>query len=132
MANAKQFNAAINARMANIDANLNTIVRTVALQGLQRLVEKTPVDTGRARSNWFVDIGDPQDQGVAEPDKSGGSAVARGGAVIAGYANANGLPEINIHNTLPYIGRLENGYSSQAPGGMLALTVAELQTQGVK
>ena len=107
-----------------------TIIRTAALQGLTRIVQRTPVDTGRARGNCFVSIGAASGEVTEQVDPAGGQAIAAGNAVIASWGGAEaGFPVIFIQNNLPYIERLENGYSAQAPNGMLGVTVAELQVQ---
>ncbi|NBT33816.1 MAG: hypothetical protein EBT13_18445 [Rhodobacteraceae bacterium] len=50
--------------------------------------------------------------------------VACGADDLAAYPDT--LPIIYIQNNLPYANRLENGWSGQAPQGMVALTVAEV------
>lgn len=110
---------------ANLE-QLKIIIRKIALEALQRVVVKTPVDTGRARMNWYVQIGGAGTQVTTSVDKDGNVAVSRGGQAIAKYQEIDGFPKITIYNNLPYIGRLENGYSGQAPQGMVAVTVTEL------
>jgi len=41
-------------------------------------------------------------------------------------SGAGRIRQIFIVNGLPYINRLENGWSQQAPNGMVAITLAEL------
>ena len=107
-----------------------TIIRVTALQALNRIVLKTPVDTGRARGNWNVLIGTGDEEDAAESDdKTGSEAISRGGDVIGEYAREAGFPVISIYNNLPYIERLEDGYSDQAPEGMVAVTAAELSVE---
>jgi hypothetical protein len=121
-----------------------TMQRKIALEGLCRLVQKTPVDTGRARANWQVGINqDPVDTPHPAGEPFAGSAPAGerplsdvpplaqcgqetfevGAAVIA----AMPLCTCYITNNVEYIEELEHGHSGQAPRGMLALTVEELQ-----
>ncbi|PLC06404.1 hypothetical protein CY658_05050 [Variovorax sp. RO1] len=58
-------------------------------------------------------------------DKSGASTVEAGSKVIAKFEAG---PDIYIVNNLPYGPRLEyEGYSKQAPAGMVRITVAEYQ-----
>ena len=96
------------------------------------IVKKTPVDTGRARGNWNITVGHddtlpkentvPQFKSVEEVPKVEGDET------------------IYISNNLPYITKLEyggypnppkkgsgktiNGYSKQAPEGMVGVTLA--------
>lgn len=110
----------------NIDAGW----RATALVVDQAVVLATPVDTGRARSNWRVSAGAP-DGNVREPyvPGEGGStaaqntraALAQGREAIAG-AGAN-VRAIYISNNLPYIQPLNDGSSAQAPAGFVELAV---------
>ena len=126
MGNARQFALEIDREFeASLD-EWRLIIRRVALDALTRIVERTPVDTGRARGNWFVEIGGGGVEVSAEVDKSGAVTIASGGAEIARYQEVDGFPVIQIYNNLPYIRRLEDGYSGQAPSGMVSITVTEL------
>ena len=40
-------------------ADVNAEVRAVSLNLLRGLIRLTPVDTGRAKGNWFVSIANP-------------------------------------------------------------------------
>lgn len=93
------------------------IFRKIALELDARIVLSTPVDTGRARGNWFPSINTPAT--VVNPtaaDKSGGAAMAAAEAVVA---SAEIGDMIWFANNLPYILPLENGHSKQAPQGMV-------------
>ena len=67
---------------------------------------------GRARSNWFVSIGSPSRTTTddTQPTKSQQMAAT----VINGAKNIE-YPTIIISNNLPYIQRLNDGHSTQAP-----------------
>jgi len=105
-----------------------------------KIVQRTPVDEGRARGNWNVSVG-KCDTSINEELKT------------AKYRSIDELPipkgdtSMFISNNLIYMPKLEyggygryeegkqvskangpktvNGYSKQAPKGMLGLTVAE-------
>ena len=106
-------------------------MRMAALAADQAVVLGTPVDKGRARSNWIVSLGAPSRSTVDPyvPGKGGSTAgdnanaaLAQGAAVIGGYS---GLihGSIVISNNLPYIGRLNAGSSKQAPAGFVEKAV---------
>jgi len=97
----------------------------IAVEGLRRVVQKTPVDTGRARGNWQVGIGSAPEDPIERADRGGQQAIASGTAEIAG---ARPFAPIIIASNLPYIHKLEDGSSQQAPAGMVGLTVAELES----
>lgn len=104
--------------------NCDLVARKAGIEMTSQIVIRTPVDTGRARSNWTTTIG-RADYAVTESfDKAGASAVARATAALASFKCG---PSIWIANGLPYIGRLESGSSRQAPSGMVAITVVEFQ-----
>lgn len=86
------------------------------------IVNHTPVDTGRARAHWHASIGAP-DESISEAvDPSGGATIRRAAEVIKRLEIGERL---FITNPLPYIHRLENGYSQQAPAGMVTLARAK-------
>ena len=127
--NAAEFSAQIDIALEGMMENLRMVVRVIALEALKRIVSRTPVDSGRARMNWNVSIGGDSFEVTTAVDPSGSVAISRGSQVIATYEQQTGFPVITIYNNLPYIHRLETGYSDQAPQGMVAITAAELQTE---
>lgn len=82
---------------------------------LSTVTSETPVDTGRARSNWIVGLGAARRDTVESygPEDATAVATSAGSAVIAGYVNRG--QAIYISNNLPYIERLNDGWSAQAP-----------------
>lgn len=98
-------------------------VQKISMEMLSRIIMRTPVDTGRARANWSVSVGNPVTVQTEAVDPSGGQTIARGAAIIA---SMDKLETVWISNNLPYANRLENGWSQQAPAGMVAVTFAEI------
>lgn len=96
------------------------------------IVRKTPVDTGRARANWNISAGSP-DASTTENTRKTPQPKSR-------MPEVYGDESIYISNNLPYIETLEyggypknpkggngktiNGYSKQAPEGMVGVTLA--------
>lgn len=74
---------------------------------------KTPVDTGRARANWFLAEGAPR---IATTE----SVTPEAPPALTGKS------VIYLTNSLPYIVPLEYGHSKQAPVGMLRVSIAEV------
>ena len=95
-----------------------------ALNVHQRIVQKTPVDTGRARSNWLPSIGSPA---------TGTVGVSRSLAVQARRVfNKKSVPfgtNLYIANNLPYIERLNQGYSKQAPMHFVEMAIQEVKNE---
>lgn len=98
-----------------------TIFQKIAIDLDARIVLRTPVDTGRARGNWFPSINTPSNQlDMQASDKSGSRAIA---AATATAAAARLGDTIWFTNNLPYILPLENGWSQQAPEGMVDINL---------
>jgi len=128
---------------------MGRVQRALTLEGLKRVVLRTPVDTGRARGNWQVTIGKPATNVIDVP-------LTRQETIIKGSrvtSTVKPFDVIYISNNLSYIGILEfggfvptnpgpsadprrgrygrilvaGGYSTQAPHGMLETTFQELK-----
>lgn len=116
-----QLNAAF---VKKVEGRIEKVTRWVALEALRRVVMKTPVDEGRAKGSWQVAVSVRPDGVVDFLDKSGSETIARGSREIA---KVGPYETIFIASNLPYISALEGGHSKQAPHGMVATTIAELQ-----
>lgn len=104
----------------------NKLVRGVALEGAARLIQRTPVDTGRARGNWNVAVGEIDPTHSMDFEDPQGSAALQGAqAVILGEFEAG--DRLYLTNSLPYVPELERGHSKQAPQGMVAVTASEMR-----
>lgn len=99
------------------------VVRKVCLDLFSDITNNTPVDTGRARANWFASINTPSN---ARVEYAGAASAAANQAISdaqAAIAKATGNV-LWISNNLPYIYRLEfEGWSKQAPNGMVRLAI---------
>lgn len=96
----------------DLEEDINAEVRAVALNLLRGLIRLTPVDTGRAKGNWFVSIANPNREINGERRQA--QAFSEGQVNIA-LARGRAYPEVTLSNNLPYIERLNDGYSDQAP-----------------
>ena len=67
---------------------------------------------------------------IVRPAAAAGlAAIADARSALDGYGADGKFPTITVQNNLPYIDRLENGYSKQAPAGMVSVTLAGLQAR---
>lgn len=116
-----------------------TVVKRVALDLFGRVVKKTPVDTGRARASWTIAVGAPdrtiQPEGtypaMQRQGEAGRVAQAMAQQALSGLESLASLAgyvrePIWISNNLPYIEELERGHSLQAPAGMVAISIIEV------
>lgn len=74
---------------------------------------------GTARGNWQTDINKAPDGVIDDQDKTGAKGTASAKAEIQ---RAKIGDSFYIVNNLPYINRLEDGWSGQAPNGMVKVT----------
>ena len=98
--------------------------KRIALEALGRVVQKTPVDTGRARGGWQAGERDSEAE-TGRLDTLGGATEAAGLSAINAVSEPFGV--IVIFNNVRYIVFLEEGSSQQAPQGMVATTIRELE-----
>jgi len=102
----------------------------------QKVIERTPVGDpslwdsnappgyvgGTARANWIPSIGSPETTAIDSTDQSRGINQVQ--------AIKKQIPG-NIYyltNNVPYIERLEYGWSTQAPNGMMRRTLREARS----
>lgn len=142
MASLDQFSRRIATLGEQVAKEADRTVRAAALAADQAVVLATPVDKGRARSNWLVELDAParttiepyspgQDGSTAGANSA--AALAQGQATIAGY-HGDRNTGIAISNNLPYIGALNAGHSRQAPAGFVekAVQAAVRQVKGAR
>lgn len=104
----------------------NNVVRWVH----NKIIERTPIDTGLAKASWNVSLGSP-DYTIAPVGRKFGtswdaSTAANHAKRTQRRLKAFTLLDVFISNGNTYIGLLENGRSQQqAPRGMVAITLAE-------
>ena len=108
------------------DANMHAVIRKIAFETFKRVVLRTPVDTGRARANWGVRVGQPTTFTTEGVDKGGGKTLQ---AAMEGVNAWSADGSIFLTNNLSYILGLEysDPGSKQAPAGMVRVTIAEMK-----
>lgn len=112
----KQFGAKVASRSL-------AVAQDVATELAAKVIVRTPEDTSRARANWGAELNSiPQEFDESKRDPGGQASMERAKAIAAQMRLGSVFV---IANSAPYIGRLENGYSQQAPAGMRDITVAE-------
>ena len=110
--------------------HVELVIKKTALDVFSSLVQKSPVDTGRFRGNWQVGIGSINNNVNSSADvlkqhsPPNAENINKAQAALSKYTNQI----IYISNSLPYAQRLEDGYSKQAPVGMVRLTLIEFDT----
>lgn len=134
--NLSQFNAGLNKWNLQVQADVAKTVRQLAFAIDRELVRRTPVGNpelwaanrgkrrgdpgfvgknytgGRARANWIPTLEVPSNETIEKPDPTGASSIAKMAQVTSRYKIGR---KIFITNSLPYIQRLNEGHSKQAP-----------------
>jgi len=126
---AMKFQASLDRSFTLLPEQVEAFKVKVCFQILRGVVLKTPVDTGRARGGWQVEL-NARGTSTGVSDKSGQAAINAGSATILSSQLSDA---IYISNTIEYIVYLEEGRpgpgSNQAPQGMVAITLQEVSRQ---
>jgi hypothetical protein len=159
--NAQAFRIRMAKQIQTMQKDREEAATRIVLSLFSAVVMKTPVDTGRARANWFPSMGSPvQGHDPAASDKSGANTLAN----IERFLYSNrivGEGVVWLTNNLPYIEVLEyggfpnppkyertkgrgvwdkingwgskvvGGFSSQAPNGMVRVTLEEFKSKSL-
>lgn len=113
----------------------HTVVSKVCISLLRNVVLQTPVGNpslwqspppagyvgGRLRSNWNTGFG-AVNRDEHGPDKSGRGSIGRGTLALL---QRPAEKDVYITNSLPYAIPVEYGHSTQAPAGMLRVTISQ-------
>jgi len=122
------FNKDLSRFNRKITGNSPKFVRSVTMQAYKMLTQETPVDTGRAKGNWYINPTNPDLTTNDDTTHSGKGQPASPIRIMAEVAKVTGKEDkIFITNNLPYIGKLERGSSQQSPAGMLQVTSDKLK-----
>lgn len=109
---------------AKAQGNTENVVRKVMIETFTKVVLKSPVDTGRFRANWNCAVSNFDASTSEATDKGGRSSISKITTKVAA-TKIDGAP-VYLTNSLPYAKRLEEGYSKQAPSGMVKLSLLEI------
>lgn len=120
------FSKRIKTIAKEVGVNSNSMMRKTVITVASAVALRTPVDTGRARSNWQTQIGSAA--GGVINNFAKGSKGTTGAAAVAqvtsqAVAEMERLKvsdtDVYISNNLVYIDALNKGSSQQAPAGFI-------------
>lgn len=104
-----------------VQQDADEVFQIVATDVGQSVINLTPVDTGRALSNWNAGINAPDDVYRETEDPLDSKTSAR----LAGeFQSLKFGDTAYITNATPHVPFLEYGSSKQAPNGMIRITLA--------
>lgn len=99
-----------------------SVIEKIFIKASNHIIDKTPVLSGLARSNWFTKI-----DGYSTKKTDDTRAKLKRKKEAREIAKRFKLGSyITLTNNLPYIERLENGWSKQAPVGMVKVAYSLL------
>ena len=123
MSKVTRFRANLTALAKRFEGNMEKAVKAYSKEFLVQVVQDTPKLSGAAANNWQTGL-DSVPSGVIGPlgSKIPNSvpvqAIPKGLAAINDYRSGR---TIYIVNNVPYISRLNRGWSNQAPAGFVEL-----------
>jgi hypothetical protein len=103
-----------------------TVIKTAVMAGSSVIIG-TPVDTGKARGNWQTSIDSPILSAIDRNDPAGNEAIKELGTVSQRFTVLNKI--INLTNNLPYINRLNTGWSKKAAPGYIERAISATVAQ---
>ncbi len=118
------FSADITRFIQRANGNIDRATREATVLLAQTVVTRSPVDTGRFRNNWQFSAAGIDRTISPGVDPQGQMTIKR--LVLAIRKTGSGGITY-LSNSLPYAVRLENGWSDQAPHGMVKLAAQEFQ-----
>jgi len=121
------------------ERNINDVKQAVALDMFGKVIKATPVGNpslwkskppkgytgGRLRGNWQASIDTPASGVIKGVDSSGAKTTQKMVGVIE---SQEGDGVLWLVNNLPYAERVEYGWSTQAPSGMVRVTIAAFES----
>jgi hypothetical protein len=115
---------------SKIDRTLDQGIRATLLEVSTAIIKGTPAKTGRARGNWQASIGRGATGEVSVDSVRSGEAKAI--AEVNQKASVAVGDLYYLTNNLPYIERLEYGWSKQYPSGMVRINLQNFNRLLVK
>ncbi len=119
-----EFQADLDAFASKLKIGVGNAMKAITNAITEKVVSGTPVDSGRARDNWFVTLDQPSDEYDPHPELKGGEAIA---PHEQPDLQIDGTRSVFISNNCPYIVLLEDGHSGQAPAGMAQVAVTAVE-----
>lgn len=133
MAGLDDFGRRMDRIAVQVEGNVGQAVRDCAMAVTRSVIDATPADTGRAKSNWTAQIDAAFDSlfparvpgtGGSTAEANAAAAVERAAEVIESFDIGRNA-SIHITNNLPYIRALNDGHSKQAPADFVRMAVMD-------
>lgn len=123
-----EFTLAFDKAIRETEEDVEKVFRGTAFAMFSKIISLTPLDTGRLRGNWQTTLNKPAKSEVVDGNPTS--------EALSVTKQANIKDAVFMANNLPYAGVIEEGSSTQAPQGMVKITVdkftQELEKQARK
>ncbi len=139
-----KFIADINKFVKKASINLDEARKQIIIELFERVIKRTPHVTGKLRGNWLTAIGsipsaktetlDPTGNMAIKSMKSKVNSLQKGSDLAVFMVNNQPYAYVIEHGLYPspvktkgsYVVKSANGYSKQAPAGMVRISLLEL------
>jgi hypothetical protein len=128
--NLNQFQKDIKKISEKTKTDQEKLVKKYAFEVFTEFVNRTPIDTGRAKANWFITLNTGTDEVYTGSGELGEQEATLVSLRRLKVADTRFIPDkYVISNNLDYIVPLDEGWSKQAPIGIVDLGI---QTVNIK
>lgn len=135
MATEEEFVQTIKAFSGIAGRRVDFVMRKIGFDALSSVLRRSPVDSGRFRGSWRYSVNTKDESVESVPEKGTKGSRSKGSAAtgqelqeaLTKNRTVTSKSVIHITNSLPYSVRLENGYSPQAPNGIVKPTIIEIR-----
>jgi hypothetical protein len=126
------FEISVNAFVKALNLNFVAVLKSVAVELRNRIMQGNPVDTGRSRDSWQLTVGQPSKYAPPLPwgrDDRRGANWPPPAPDASLAAIIDGTKTIFIVSNVPYVEGLEAGTSRQAPHGFIRLAAQSITSE---
>lgn len=109
--------------LKKLEEDAAKVNRENAISAFQIVSIKTPVYTGNARWNWWCSVGSPS----GKYEEHNGLSIDTSRALTFEGVTINDV--LYVSNSTPYIKRLNEGWSKQAPARFVEMAVEEIKNR---
>lgn len=106
----------------NNENRIASFAKLAMAEAFARLCIKTPVDTGNARWNWWCSVGN-----IDYKNESHMSLAVDWSRANTAFISVKAGDTLYISNSTPYIKRLNEGWSKQAPARFVEMAVESVE-----
>ena len=123
MATNDRFRASFEKRINKAQGKFELVFKKLLVTLDKKLVEISPVDTGRFKANWVLGNG-----AINTATTESTTPANNEGAIMSIKLNGQ---TVYLSNSLPYAQRLDQGYSDQAPAPLGVVSLVLMQSDRI-